>query len=132
MFEQELVELAGQFPVVAEERRAELLSVLSMGSNRYYNRGLVEGLLIARRIAGDSAALTELIAAAVARALEQDRLMTMIQQKYDTPEVRAEIEREIARIDSGEAVPISGEESLRRVREGVEQKKATSPGDHAA
>lgn len=107
-----LAELAAQAATLPSERRQELEKQLPLNGNPCFNEGLAVGLASAAEAARQqspevAASLRELAAVAAAFALEEQRGYEQA-RKLLTPTARAEIDAEIARIESGEVelVPV--------------------------
>lgn len=115
MTTQQRKELASRADAVPPERTTEWADVLALfSSNASRNHGIIEGLLAAAGFVGSDgrASLQEMAALAARRAIECREELTSARQQLDTPEARAEVERQDALIRGGQLQSISASEFL--------------------
>jgi hypothetical protein len=121
-----LAALAAEIP---DDRRRTLEEQLPFASNPRFDAGVAAGLARALQLVqaeqGGQAAgrLQEIAAVAAAYALREQRVYAEWRTKSSTPEVRAEIDAEVARIEKGEPLFPLGEliaelDALHRVGNG--------------
>jgi hypothetical protein len=104
------------------EKRSELEKRIEFGWNPRHNAGLASGLAqaveaVAERWPEAAAVLRELAAVAADYARREKWAYEQADKLTSTPEARAEMDAEIARIESGEAKMIPFEEVLRQLDE---------------
>jgi hypothetical protein len=121
MSETDLANLASLAAGSPAERRKQLEKSLPLGNLRF-SAGLVEGLHLASTLAAIHSELAarcirETAAVAAAQLLKNRKFHERASKRFDTAEVRAEIEEEVRRIEAGEVKLIPYEEVLRGVEE---------------
>jgi hypothetical protein len=117
-----LAELDALLGGLSAERRRELEKQIEFGWNPRHNAGLASGLaqaveVVAGRWPEAAAVLRELAAVAAEYARRERLLYDEAARLASTPEARAEMDAEIARIESGEAEMIPFDEAMRQINE---------------
>lgn len=114
-----MADLAKQAATLSPERRGQLESRLPMGCSPTHAAGVVDGLARAAeamsRWPEAVAELRELAAVAAAHALDQERMYDPVRRGF-TVAAHAEIDAEIARIESGEVEMIPADQVLRDMK----------------
>lgn len=114
----DLAELAANAASLPEARRTQLLAQLPAFPNVRFGEGVVEGLRHAAQLVnGKATDIRDCVAVAAARLLDTQRQYQEMDRVMNTPQVRAAIEQELARIEAGGVEPIPTETTLGRLEQ---------------
>jgi len=128
-----LEEIAALASALSPEKRRELERQLSLDGNPRFNEGIAVGLLraveaVAEQLPELNQPLRELAAVAAAYVLAEQRAYEEARRLTGTAQARAEIEEEIARLESGQVKIYSGEQILRELEEMEKEFKESGGG----